>query len=314
VNNSDSSDMDSSDEEVKVRATRNGTIFQQQYIRRRSSTANPVLQKGSGNSPTNGGSVTNAFNNHNEKGRSGKSQTQAGRVYSGSGLGLSSQLNDVEVKKAAYQTFDFSILKEHSHHERGDSREEQSHSVRRIRRFTHRRPDGSGGARKIGGGGIVGRKKGRMKENRAGRYGQSVASETETEAPCLTIIDFNMLIRKALEGRGHYGRGERGWRGWSSGRRLRESGHATDGGGQMLGHRRNNVRRRRAILLRGTVTDASPWEEDSSTSDSSGNLSDSQKHRLGKGNLRHDLNPRTNPRRKRSPATPTLSPSPIFLP
>lgn len=314
LHNSDSSDIDSSEEEVKVRATRNGTIFQQQYIRRRSSTSNPLLQTRSGNFQTNVGNVgnvPNAFNNNNRKGRSGKSQIGGG-LQSG---GFTTQPN--EVKKAAYQTFDFSILKEH--HQQGDSREDRiNYSTRRLRRYTHRRSDGGEGTRKIGGGGIVGKKKGRVERESGttGRHGHSFASETETEAPCLTIIDFNMLIRKSLEGRSTQGRRERGWRGWSSGHRLKESGNVTDGCGQPAARRRNNVRRRRAILLRGTVTDCSPWDEDGSSSDSSSNLSDSdQKKETEK--FRHDLNTRASSRkerRNRSPATPILSPSPIFLP
>ncbi|OXA52511.1 Cytosolic carboxypeptidase 6 [Folsomia candida] len=357
---SDSSDIDSSDEEqVKVRATKNGTIFQQQYIRRRSSTANPLLQTTRSRTDTNGDNVTNVSNNHNGKGHTGKSHQPTGRPVQllnlsetspqRGPLSFTSQPNEVEVKKAAYQTFDFSILKEHRHHghvsrelpgHNGASAVSTTTTTRhKVRRFTHKRPDETENTRKIGGGGIIGRRKGRVRESRR----REVQSETETESPCLTIIDFNMLIRKALEGRGSYGGGkgrDGGWRGWSSGHRLRDrreiSGHATDGGGggpsiMLSGRRRNNVRRRRAILLRGTVTDCSPWEEDDEdaaaavgtlSSDSSDDdvLSPHAASSL-KGNLtRRDFNlnkkgnRRRVGRRKRSPATPTLSPSPIFLP
>lgn len=353
-NSADSSDLDSSEDEVKVRATRNGAIFQQQYIRRRSSsTANPNLQPPS-NTHTNGSNVSNNHNagtSHNNGKVIQPAPVPGQRVLNFSG-NPQRPTHDAEVKKTAYQTFDFSILKEHRHHRDGDDDDTHTHqpnTPRRVRRFTHKRSDGRENARKIGGGGIVGKRKARHREShRDGGGGrQGITSETETEAPCLTIIDFNLLIRKALEGRGQHGHSPRdgGWRGWSSGHRLRERGecgHVTDGGISTAGRRRrNNVRRRRAILLRGTVTDCSPWEEDdqdgqhSSSSDSQRDrdtdflpFSSSSSH-MTKGNLRRhelNLNPSFTPtkeksrrrggggRREKSPATPTLSPSPIFLP
>ena len=182
----------------------------------------------------------------------------------------------------------------------------------------HKRPSGLSKrsnlatGRKVGGGGIIGKKHhGRRHDRNDGGW----VSEPETDPPCLTIIDFNMFIRKGLNGGG----GKDGaWKGYykktqsakiGTSRNNRFNGqpatsstnninNAGSGGdtkdddnskNHLLikptlkskiksngltdeqappqrrhgrKHSRNHyVRRRKAVLLRGTVTDCSPWED-----------------------------------------------------
>jgi hypothetical protein len=90
--------------------------------------------------------------------------------------------------------------------------------------------------RKVGGGGVVGRK--------PSRRGGGDWKGAEKGTPSLTIIDFNLLIRLGLEAR-IKGRAEE---------EVPKKAVRVD-------VRRRRVRQRRARLLRGTLTDYSAWEE-----------------------------------------------------
>lgn len=171
--------------------------------------------------------------------------------------------------KAAFTTFDFSILHEKSTDPITLNNKKYSENAR-----TKRTPPSI--ARKIGGGGIVGIsvKTGREYTNHSNRTPsklhnnlQANNSDTDTDAPCLTIIDFNMLLRKGLDGKARY-HDTRGWKGSMSGKAM-TSKHSRDAGNYSSRKGRRDVRRRRAVLLRGTITDCSPWEDSSSDSDSS---------------------------------------------
>jgi hypothetical protein len=345
---------------VPLKATRNGILIHSQLIRRRKSS-------------------TATVNNH--QGASGlvkgTNDVVGGKVGKASPPETSTPPSGSKTtKKAAYQTFDFSILKDHKSSAFLNSPEEFTFYPRPATKKQSRSINGGGGPQKIGGGGIVARKKVRGHyHRRSNKLGVGATSDTETESPCLTIIDFNLLIRKGLEGI-RIANGQKSnfaQRGWSSRRRiLRDKivGVNFAGGGSNIGgsgnslsfnnvrvsggalgrgesptgqqtrtkRRQNAVRRRRAILLRGAVTDCSPWEDqddDSSSDSDTSNLSLPQ----NLPNLRHHLNksleapgaeskgdagsgedPTSSTsralrrRRTKSPATPTLSPSPIFLP
>lgn len=157
--------------------------------------------------------------------------------------------------RAAFTTFDFSVL-----HESYCSSQKLD---KRLNEKSKTTPPSL--SRKIGGGGIVGISVKPTRENKASfTLHQANHSDTDTDAPCLTIIDFNLLLRKGLDGKP--GINERGWKGAVSGKvKTSKTQHASNAANRRC---RREVRRRRAILLRGTITDCSPWEDSSTDSDS----------------------------------------------
>ncbi|CAL8082537.1 unnamed protein product [Orchesella dallaii] len=171
------------------------------------------------------------------------------------------------VTKPAFRTFDFSILHENYYSFPGTSNQRKSYDSFKRQRERIRAPRATTG-RKVGGGGVVGvlAKSSNREYQTISRSNQGNHSDTDTESPCLTIIDFNLLLRKGLDGKTSLN--ERGWKGWSSGKVMMGNTKSTESGlSRKQG--RKEVRRRRAILLRGTITDCSPWEDSSSDSDSS---------------------------------------------
>lgn len=166
--------------------------------------------------------------------------------------------------KAAFTTFDFSVLHE-NYYSPGKVYDPYYH--RRQREKIRSRAARSTAGRKVGGGGIVGVSVKPGKDNRTPSRSatQGNNSDTDGDAPCLTIIDFNLLLRKGLDAKSRLG--ERGWKGWSAGKAMNYK--ASNELSYSARQGRREVRRRRAILLRGTITDCSPWEDTSSDSDSS---------------------------------------------
>ncbi|CAG7659348.1 unnamed protein product [Allacma fusca] len=209
--------------------------------------------------------------------------------------------NQIRARTAAYKTFDFSQIHNVQHAFIGKmSPRYKRYSIGATKR------SGLTTGRKVGGGGIVGKKS--LGGRREPCESKGWHSEPETDAPCLTIIDFNMLIRKGLDGMAG---ADGAWRGLRTNNKRpllslpspvsggtgpsngavkeglnselppapfnlpgesRRRGSKAERRLSCYGRRlpRNKyVRRSRALLLRGTVTDCSPWEDSEGSSDSS---------------------------------------------